>query len=59
MMVTFTVFHKSDESLVKYRKVGGTEYTVEAEVTKFEDKKYETHIHRAVLIGLEPSQAYG
>ena len=58
-VVTFTVFHKSDKSEVKYRKVGGIEYTAEAKVIKFEDKDYETHIHRAVLIGLESGQTYG
>ena len=60
MVVTYTVFHKTDKSHVKYKRIDGTEYEAEAKVTTFEDEdKYKAYIHRAVLIGLEPDQTYG
>jgi hypothetical protein len=59
MVVTWTTFTKSKSSSVKYHKVGGQVYTVDAVTTHLIDSNYEAYIHRALLTGLEPGQSYG
>ncbi|CAG2165832.1 unnamed protein product, partial [Oppiella nova] len=63
MMVTYTTFKKADRSIVRYNRLGGPAFDVNADVTHFKDMKddtmkYEAYIHRVKLTGLQAGVTY-